>query len=143
MINSRQELQKVLNLPNDPTVTQFREALTGNNIEITSTGRPTQTLTTDNAYLNMLHMPPGDHINVTLSKPIDTTKERYLPGDYLIVRSRFKDGGLEFLLSLSNHDIHRKQAFYIKLTEIPSILTPNDCNAIKTIRCTGRPGYQH
>jgi hypothetical protein len=139
IITTREELKTALKLDTEPTMKQFRHALEAKNITIMGNDTLTDTPAITNAYVNMPHISPIGDINIQLGKPRVQTRKQLSPGDYALIRTRFKHGDLQLLLSLSTDPSDRKQSFYINFTEIPHVMTSLDDTAIKHARRVGRP----
>jgi hypothetical protein len=140
IITTKEQLKKALSITDNPTLQQFRHALDSQQIAITGNEPDaSEPLPTTGNY-NMHCTQINNDINLSLIPPGEKSKSKHPPaGDYSIVKSRFKDGNLEILLSHSHAQPDRKQSFFIAYNEIPHRQSEAFINMVKSIRVTGRP----
>jgi hypothetical protein len=139
VISTREQLQAFLRTSDDPTIAQLRSAIAGKRLEIT--GHDTRKLPALPAQTHFnMHTISPDNIPLQLYGPNDNTKHHPPEtGNYSIIRSRFKNGDMQLLLSLSKQNTDRCKAFYINLSESADLLPLLVNSSITAIKRVGRP----
>ena len=139
IISTKEQLKQALSIKDAPTLSQFRNALETKQIAITDDTASKESLPLVANY-NMHCTQLNQDVNIQLPLNEQKSKANNLPaGEYSIVKSRFKDGNLEVLLTRSHEQHDRKQAFFLKYTELPQSQSEDIIDEITSARITGRP----